>query len=289
MSSIAGGGKRKKTGWRILLLAALCSFSLTPEGRAITVVTHFIGGTPPPNLAGGGNLADVFNAAVRRWEAAYPEPFTITLYFGWETLGDAGNHILLEQGGVPSRELVGTILFDNSGAVSFYMDPTPDADEEYSCLVRDSVDLGGGAVNAARLLTQPTGDAVDRYDLLSAAMHEIGHALGLSNRNIAFTDEILDGTIRVAAELPYQGTVVPLSSNYSGITSHLDPERLPYGSVMSGLNENERRLPSAVDILVNAQISRFAQVRLEPGNTEFPRSSIDIGNRRTPPSARPGR
>jgi hypothetical protein len=255
--------RRTKTIAGALLLAAFAFFVQVPDGAAIDIVTHYIGGAPPSNLSGGGNLVGVFNAAARRWQAAYPGDFTIHLYFGWANLGDAGNHTLHEQGGVPHRELVGTILFDNSGSVSFYLDPTPDLDEEYGHYSEAYQDLGGGELNVARLLTNPRGEAAGHYDLLSAAIHEIGHALGISNSNAAFVEVSRNGRIHIDSALPYSETDVPLSSNYSGVTSHIDPEAVQYGSVMAGLNANERRLPSALDILINARISRFDSVELD--------------------------
>src|SRR5512136_1279585 len=115
----------------LLLIALAAFFVKVPDASAITIVTHFIGGTAPANAVGGGNLTDVFNAAARRWESAYGDSFTLTLYFGWAAAGDSGTHTLIEQGGEHNREVVGTIHFDNSESIPFYLDPSPYTDEEY--------------------------------------------------------------------------------------------------------------------------------------------------------------
>ncbi len=251
-------------GLKQLSLAVLVLVVLAPNATALTLETHYIGGAPPANAAGGGDLANVFNAAARIWEAAYGDEVTITLNFGWAPVGDAGTHTLIEQGGFPNREINGLILFDNSGAVAFFLDPTPASNEEYGRRTDESQNLGGGFINVARIFRDPAGNAVGRTDLLSVAIHEIGHALGICAANVAFMDEARDGRIQVTGDLPFARTLIPLAANRSGITSHFDPLAVTYGSVMSGIGADERRIPSALDILANAQISGFSNVNLDP-------------------------
>ncbi len=234
------------------------------RASAITIVTHFIGGSAPYTTVGHGNLPEIFGAAARHWESAYQDPFTIHLYFGWATLEDAGTHTLVEQGGEPNRELVGIILFDNSGSVSFFLDPTPEVSEEYQRYTEEYQELGAGFLNVARIFSHPSGMAAGSCDLLSVAIHEIGHALGMCNANSRFVEEKASGIFLIQGELPYAGTVIPLASNHSGVTSHFDPTRVVYGSVMSGICGDERRIPSALDILANAQISGFRELNLNP-------------------------
>lgn len=239
---------------------------LTPSASALTIVAEFIGGAAPQNAVGGGNLVDIFNAAVRIWESAYQDSFTLHLYYGWDPIGTAGNHTLMEQDGELQREIAGVILFDNTGTVSFFMDPTPDLNEEYQRITEEHQDLGGGFINVARLFSYPQGDALDRTDLLTVALHEIGHALGMSNANLSFLNLSRSGTLTIGDGLPFSETVIPLAMNKTGVTSHFDPIRVIYGSIMSGVCANERRIPSSLDILANAYISGFASLDLGLGS-----------------------
>jgi hypothetical protein len=240
-----------------IFVAALALFLIcVPDASAVTIVTRSIGGVAPANAVGGGNLADIVNTAARIWEAAYSDPIVITLSYGWAQIGDAGNHSVVEcdsQG----REVSGVILFDNSGSVAFYLDPTPNYSEEYQLLTEEYQDFGRGAINAARILSKPKGEAVGHVDLLSVVLHEIGHALGLSGANPLFIAKSADGRLHISDGYPFQGMSIPLASNNSGVVPHFDPNQVVYGSLMSGINSDERRMPSELDVLADGQVSGF--------------------------------
>jgi hypothetical protein len=234
---------------------------------ALTIETHFIGGEAPVNVVGKGNLNDIVNAAARIWESVYSDSTTLTLYYGWADTGNAGTHSLSTQGGTPNREVSGTILLDNSGAASFYLDETPYLNEEYRKITEESQDLGGGDINAARVFSNPIGDAAGHLDLLSVVLHEMGHALGMSAANTSFIENTGTGLLHISSDLPFVGTTIPLSYNNAGIVAHFDVDVVAYGSLMAGINADERRLPSELDILANAQLSNLTIIRLRADQT----------------------
>jgi len=246
---------RSSTKFGLLML--LMVFTQVPSAVAVTISASFVGGSAPTNTSGAGNLIEIFDAAARVWEQAYQDPFTLHLYFGWDTLDSAGTHASLERSGPLNRETVGIILFDNSDNISFYLDATPFDSEEYQRHSQESQDLGAGFINVARLYRDPVGDAAGHCDLLSVAIHEIGHALGMSLANATFVQETADGLLHISGQYPFAGTVIPLSRNNSGVTAHFDPIQVTYGSVMTGICGDERRMPSALDILAIAQVGGF--------------------------------
>jgi hypothetical protein len=274
-----GESKTMRARKSYCLLSLVFFFLCASKAPALTIDTHYIGGEAPANAAGRGNLNDIVNAAARIWASAYSDSMTLTLYYGWAATGDAATHTLTAQSVNPNREISGMILFNNNGSAPFYLDPTPDSNEEYRRSAEESQNLGGGYINVSRVLSGPVGEAAGRIDLLSVALHEIGHALGMSIANISFIERSETGVLSIVNDLPFKGTMIPLAYNNSGIVAHFDVDTVAYGSVMTGINGDERRMPSELDILANAQISSFSILTLHPQQTSQSDGSGGIGNR----------
>lgn len=255
---------------RLGLSASIIAIALgasTPHTWALTIVREFTGGTPPPDAIGGGDLQGVFNAAADHWERVVLDPHVLTLRFGWAAVG-GGIHFLTGQGGSLKREIAGTILFNNDGVpghFKWYLDPSPQSNEEYWSYRESSRDLGGGPMNVERVYADAAGDAAatTHVDLLSAAIHEIGHALGISMDNTTFLAENTDGDIDVVAPHPFQQTTVPLAFNSEGVTSHFAPS-LSARPVMIGQTAGERNIASSLDSAAIAQLSAFYNLNFDP-------------------------
>jgi hypothetical protein len=239
--------------------------AIGPNALALTITRNFIGGAQQANTTGGGNLIGIFDAAADKWERAILDPFDITLNFGWAPVGGA-NHALNAQGGTPNRETKGTILFNNTASnFQWFMDSTPNQNEEYQTFTETFADLGGGSINTGRFFTDPVFPFEQgRFDLLSTALHEIGHSLGMSMAHNSFIAETLDLDIDVTAPLPFAGTTLQLRTNNFGVVSHFADLGLGARPVMGSYDELTRYILSEVDILAMAQISGFTNLNLNP-------------------------
>lgn len=245
---------------KILLAITLILTGGVERAWSLTIIRDFVGGTPPTNSIGTGNLTNIFNAACDVWEVAILDKHTVTVHYGWTNNGSA-EHMLITQDGIPNRETEGVIWFNNDDLPEhylWYLDPKPLKCRQDKPYYEFNADLGAGPINATRWIILDSSSS--HFDLFTVALHEIGHALGMSLGNTSFVNEAVDNDIDITSG-PFAGMTIPLQTNIYGVVSH--PEYVSSRVLMGGsFGPGERVLPSVLDIVAIAQLSQFKKLNL---------------------------
>jgi hypothetical protein len=252
---------------RVMLFALACIAILgvpAPSKAGLKIVLTQAGGTPPPNLAGGGNLAAIVEQAAAYWEQIFSDPnqdWTLHIRYGWGgVLSDnlAGQFTIATAGGNPNRVSSGSIAFNNSGNTPFFADPNPNSNSAYAT-VEPSNELvsvpsapeGITSLNNGIWFENPVNpDAVGRVDLLTIAMHEIGHGLGLI---AAYPVYVGPSEVEISNAVSRKYAGLELFLDAFGLFEHMTPPSL----MMPHYELNIRQFPAVLDILWFAQINHY--------------------------------
>lgn len=252
-------GTRIRNGITTAVMGIALVATTIPTANALVINRIDGGGSAHASAVGGGTLSSIFNAAADAWEALIADTHTVDITFSWAALGGGtlGVHSLTGQSG--GRETSASIRFDNDGTSVFYMDGTPLDNSEWGTQTESFADLGGGSMQTGNVFTSASGLAAGRHDLYSIALHEIGHALGLSSANLSFQAENGDGDIDIAAG-PYSGASIDTISG-----AHLN---IGSALMFPSFGSSTRKLITEADLWANCEISSFTMCDAATGVSE---------------------
>ncbi|MFQ5698489.1 MAG: VPLPA-CTERM sorting domain-containing protein [Myxococcota bacterium] len=195
------------------LLGGLSAAWLAAPARALPISLTF----DPSGGAISSAEQAVWSQAASAWGAVLssPDPVGITVRKATLTGGLLGlaSGFTVGGNGLP---VGGTVEFESS--IAFFVDPTPGDSSEFN------------AVTPTFLQAQPSGPAAGAFDLLTVALHEVGHILGFTCNYASFCANVTQPpapeTLRdvyAFSSAPTLGSYSPSATFSNGAVYLIDP------------------------------------------------------------------
>jgi large repetitive protein len=119
---------------------------------------------------------------------------------------------------------------DDANGVGWFIDTTPQDNSEFI-----------GEAEKTYFTAAPNSEAAGKYDLLTAILHEMGHALGIINGYSEFNKHIQGNQFVIDSTHAYR---------LSADRSHLDNSLYPGDLLNTSLKPGIRKLPSEIDLQI---------------------------------------
>lgn len=270
---------RKCTRRRRILAAAVAGagalLSASQFVQGINIIMSYQAGTsaPPASDPGGTQLQAIMNYIEGFYEDVFEDTHTITINYRWGTqpAGTLAAHTLNSQSGTPNRETAGTIVFSNT--VSWFYDATPADNSEFNmtqtlwrdltATQRNNFYSNFGANIPSTFEAGFTGtnnnsnpNVAGNTDLLSVALHEVGHALGMSAANTATQAQTADGDYDFNSAFVFGQALAADVATGPNIAHLNNSNALMFPSIGTSI----RRLPSHSDLFSMASGHVYGQL-----------------------------
>ena len=256
-------------------------------------------------VLGGATLAQaqsVIQAAASVWETVFAASrssngwstniggtLTQNIDVGWDALGGPMNPVLATGGtnwavvmGQPDhpengRWGSGTLTFDNDGTSNFFVDNTPTEHSEWGQFSERDMNFNGVDMNVDRnYFDASPGQARSNSDMLTVAIHEIGHALGfLGSDYPPFSDSDIgsDKDVDISSG-PFSGAELSFEGGHTDIEIPTPGGAFMYDHNNMGpsIITGTRKLLTEVDIAIVAEYLEFdmATVNFNPQMAAVP-------------------
>ncbi len=264
----------------IIATSPASALTITPDFSMLGTITQ--DGTPD-----GTDVTELvksnINVAIDSWEAAILKDFDLEIQFTFASLTDVGAvglHTLLLEDPTTNFIKKSKIEFDLTSQTDWFFDPTPRSNEEFDD-IKDFDQDGDGVIEGRKGVAVAGKGAVDKWDFLSVAKHELGHALGLSGDGTLYLAETADGDIDIDAALMSPLTTIPVTGTHfdGNATVNGVPNLFDRGLMaVPGFGVGERSTQSDADILAIASVYNLnkEEINLNPAQ-QVPEPSTLLG------------
>ncbi len=282
----------------------LLAFLIRPLlAHAVTFELNYLPDAVNPSDPDGVGLAMVMESAANRWADIIEDDHVMTINFSYydnnaSGVGPCGIGVktacapIVEDSPDQDRTVEGNVLF--YAHRNWYIDPTPQDDSEFDLSQTLLADLSPQQASSGysgspiepllEVGYRGSGNGSDpnvagSVDMLSTAVHELGHHMGITNQLRAARIEAEDDDYDLPAEL-LGGTAMAvltppnLGYHFEDFYPLMSHKPSPFGS---------RRLPTAADVLAAAAVSGWEEIDLPRqdylGGVAWGSAASWVGNR----------